>query len=153
MQYILQKEKKRKKIQQINLSEGFHMKPKLNSHPSLISIKEIILVEEKLKNNVIQKQFNRTFRRLIAMIIDVTESDNTTSSDCIMALNEITKTMSIIEKKYQKALKKNEYMKMQKKLLLLENKIKEKLIQIRMTNMAKKLKSSLEKEENKERGR
>jgi len=91
----------------------------------------MILVEKKIKEEMMNRQFDRLFRRLIKMTLDVTESEESTSSDCAIALNEVTKTMSILEKKYQKELKAKEYILLQKKLFILETKLKEKLIQIR----------------------
>ncbi len=130
--YKLIKEKKKKKVLNSPLKmEGFHMNPKLNKHKNLIEIKNMVFVQQQIKNQMMLRQLNRTFRRLVKMILDVTESENSTSSDCAIALNEVSKTMSILEKKYQKELEKKEYMHWKKKLLLLENKLKIKLIEQR----------------------
>lgn len=132
MKYQLIREKKKKKLVISFLPiQGFEMNPKLSNHKSLITIKNMILVEKKIKEEMMNRQFDRLFRRLIKMTLDVTESEESTNSDCAIALNEVTKTMSILEKKYQKELKAKEYILLQKKLFILETKLKEKLIQIR----------------------
>ena len=151
---VLEKDKKKKKIADINLPiEGLHINPKIQNHKQLLAIHEMILVDEELKKNMINKQLERTFRKLVAMILDIEESENTSASDCIMALNEITKIESMIEKKYQKELTKKEYERFLKKLNLLKNKLKEKLLQIRTNEMIKKMMGNNEKVVEKGRGR
>lgn len=152
--FALQKEKKKKKVNQISVPlEGFHMKPHLKKHPSLIDVTELTLIEKNTKTQMIQKQFNRTFRKLVAMVFDITESDNATTSDCMIALNEVTKFASMLEKKYERDLQKKELEKLLKKCWLLDNQLKQKLLEIRAKNMFDQMARMDSYEEEKGRGR
>lgn len=122
--FKLIKEKKNKKIKKENIPfEGLHLKPRLKIHNSLISIKEIVIVKDDIKILLIQKQFERSFRKLVAITLDI-ENEGTTSSDCAIVLNEISKTRSILENKFAKDLKEKELQQLERKLSLLEKKIK-----------------------------
>ena len=102
---------------------------------------------------MILKQFDRTFRKLVAMMLDVTESEDTTSSDCAIALNEISKVSSMLERKYERDLQKKEIAKLQKKLLMLDAKIREKLLMIRTNEMLQNMVKTPEHIPEKGRGR
>ncbi len=145
--FSLQKDKKRKKINDLQVPvEGFHMKPHLKKHESLVEINEIILIEDKAKKQMILKQFDRTFRKLVAMVIDVTESDST-ASDCMIALNEVTKVADMIRRKYEKDLKKKDFEKLLKKCWMLDQQLKQKLLTIRTNQMMQQMAINTETEE------
>lgn len=152
--YVIQKEKKKKKIENLNLPiEGFHMNPKLKKHITLIDVNHIVLIPSNLKISMIEKQFNRTFRKLASLVFDVTESDNSTASDCIIALNEVAKVLDMITRKYEKDLQKKDLAKLQKKCLMLENKLKQKLVEIRTNIMLNQMTKQDIYQEEKGRGR
>ena len=88
-----------------------------------------------MKKNLIIKQFNRTFRKLVAIMIDIIESEDTTSSDCKIALDEISKTKNMLIKKAEKELEKKELNKLKKKLTIVEENINKKLLEIRTYEM------------------
>ncbi len=149
---VLKKEPKKKKIENISLPiEGLHMKPKLQNHQNLVTVHEIILVSDELKKNMIGKQCDRSFRKLVALILDIEESDNAMPSDCAIALNEISKVESMMAKKFQKELNQKEYEKWQKKLFILKKKLKEKLLEMRNQELLKKM--LLEQERTEEKGK
>lgn len=132
---------------------GFRMKPKLKKRKSLIDIQEINLIEETLKERIIKTQFNIVYRRLFTMLLDIAESSDTTTGDCIIALNEISKVESMIEKKYQKELNLSETNKMKKKLLLLKQEAERKKIEIRSFELVKEMAKPKVYAEEKGRGR
>jgi len=152
--FSLQKDKKKKKIKNPpNHLEGLQLKPKLKKHPSLIDVSEVTIVEDQIKKEMIQKQFNRTFRKLVAMVFDVTESSGSTASDCVIALNEVTKTASMLERKYEKDLQKKELDQLLKKCWLLDNKLRQKLLEIRTNIMMEQMNTTMDYQEEKGRGR
>ena len=102
---------------------------------------------------MIQKQFNRTFRKLVAMVFDVTESSGSTASDCVIALNEVTKTASMLERKYENDLQKKELDQLLKKCWLLDNKLRQKLLEIRTNIMMEQMNTTMDYQEEKGRGR
>ncbi len=152
LDYQLKKERRKKKAMNLIVPlEGYHMKPKLKKHASFVEIKDLIIIEEDLKQELIIKQFDRHFRKLVAIMIDITENGNSTPSDCAIALNEITKLRDMIERKMAKDLKRKEMEKLMKKLALVEGKIQNKLLEIRTNQMLHAMMISNEIEE--ERGK
>ncbi|MCI8393957.1 MAG: hypothetical protein HFH86_00530 [Bacilli bacterium] len=150
--FILESEKKKMKCKKVlNNLNGLRMHPHFKNKPALISIKEIIIIREDLKKIIIIKRFNKTYRSLISIVLDVTSSDNATSSDCMIALNEVRKLGNILDQKYQCDLEKKEYDKLQKKLEILQTKLKEKLVEIRTNILLEQMKEMQEKEKGKSR--
>ncbi len=136
--YILKKENKKKKIVKITLPiEGIHIKPKLKKHSSLISVSEIVAVSDLIKKDLVMKKFDHAYRKLIAIMIDVTESTDATTGDCMIALNEVTKLEGIMEYKMEQHLKRREYEKLLKKIALVRGKLQNKLLEIRTNEMIK----------------
>lgn len=152
--FLLKKEENKKKIEKIVLPlEGFRMKLHLKKHKKLLEIKEMVIVEQNMKKNLIIKQFNRTFRKLVAIMIDIIESEDTTSSDCKIALDEISKTKNMLIKKAEKELEKKELNKLKKKLTIVEENINKKLLEIRTYEMLQEMTYQKEYQEEKGRGR
>lgn len=150
--YLLKKDKKKQKTQNLILpQEGFRLNPKLKKHESMIDIKDLTIVEENTKKELIIKQFDRQFRKLIAIMMDITNSSNSTTSDCAIALNEVAKVRDMIERKAAKDLKRNELEKLNKKLALVEGKLQNKMLEIRTNQMLQAM--SYQNEEVEERGK
>lgn len=134
--YIVKRDNQKKKIKKIDSTlDGIHIKPKLKRHKSLIEINEIIAIQSDLKKNILMKKFEKMYRKLFSIMLDITESSDATTSDCIIALNEASKIESMIERELKKELKQKEYEKLQKKLALVEGKIQNKLLEIRTNEM------------------
>ena len=94
------------------------------------------------------------YRKLFAIMLDVTESSDSSSSDCIIALNEVSKIQGMIQLEMEKELKKKDYEKLEKKLALIEGKLQNKLLEIRTNNMLKNMiNKPVEYEEELGRGR
>lgn len=87
------------------------------------------------------------------MVFDVTESSSSTASDCVIALNEVTKTASMLERKYEKDLQKKELDQLLKKCWLLDNKLRQKLLEIRTNIMMEQMNTAMDYQEEKGRGR
>lgn len=152
--YLLKKDRKKPKAKNLVFPQnGFHLNPKLKKHESMIDIKNLIVVEENVKKELILKQFDRHFRKLIAIMMDVTNSSNSSSSDCAIALNEVAKTRDMIERKIAKDLKKSETEKLNKKLALVERSLQNKMLEIRTNQMLQAMTYENEKIEERGKGR
>lgn len=149
MSYVLKREEKKKKVIFFPMPfDGYKMKPKLKNRATLIAIGEITLVKESLKTSFIKIQFNIVYRKLVAILIDVLESEDASSADCMMALNEYTKLESMIKLKFSKDLKREELDKFRKKIAILENKMQKKLIEIRSKELVEEMKHVPDRTEN-----
>jgi len=85
---------------------------------------KIIIYDEKLIESVIEKKFNQKYRKLLYIIMDINENDDSTESDTLLCLEKIEELKKLLINKYYKYITKdilNKYLKM---IYLLEEKIK-----------------------------
>lgn len=137
--YLLKKDKKKWKIEKLVSFDGIHMQPKLKKHETLMEIQDLTIIDDEMKKEFLMKQFNRQYRKLVAIMLDIVESNDTSTTDCAIALNEISKVRGIIERKLAKELQQKEVEKLQKKLNLIEGKIKNKFLEIQANEMIKSM--------------
>jgi hypothetical protein len=104
----------------LDLKDGFTFSPK-NDSETIITI-----YDEELLNNCIDHKFNNKYKKLLAIIINILQSDDSTDSDFEIALGEVEKQRSIVLKKYEKYLEKKKTTEYLKKLEYLEKELKKK---------------------------
>ena len=125
--YVIKKKNKNKKISKFNyIEEGYCFKPKL------IKISSLHIMNQVVSNPLIKRKLDRSFRKLAAILFSVLHDEDTTDGDCIIALDEIAKEKSKINKEFTQYLKKEEQEKYLKRLKILEQEAKEKLVDIRL---------------------
>ncbi len=140
MDYILHKDQKKKKIiSVIKMEIPYIIEPKLKNRKNMLEIKEILIVNDEIKNNICKIQFNRLFRRLTKIILEVINSGDN-EGDAIIALNEILHAKKMILDKYHNTLSKEEIKIMLKKLEYLEEEIKRYFINVNYLNKNEKSK-------------
>ena len=86
---------------------------------------------------ILKKKLDNSFRRLAAIILSVLNDEDTTSGDCLIALDEIAKEKSIIRNKYKEYLEKAEQEKFLKRLKVLETEVKEKIVDLKIREQQK----------------
>jgi len=129
--YRLEKEGKEKKIGAKKiLNEGLSMKPKLKHRNDFVEVKEIIVVNPSLQEKVLKMQFNIAFRRLLKLVINVTEDTDATSGDVGVVLGEIERMKAILKEKYKQMFSKEEYFSMWRKAEYLEQELEKKRVMI-----------------------
>ena len=112
--YVIKKKNKNKKISKFNyIEEGYCFKPNIKNE-KLIKISSLHIMNQVVSNPLIKRKLDRSFRKLAAILFSVLHDEDTTDGDCIIALDEIAK------EKYLKRLK------------ILEQEAKEKLVDIRL---------------------
>ncbi len=127
--YKIQKDDKVKKLGKKSLKvEGLLMNPKLKNHNTFVDVKEIIIVNPNLKEKVLIMQFHIAFRRLLRLIMSLSEED-ATDGDIKLAFNEVEKMKRVLKEKYEHQIDMEEYHRMWKKACLLESDLKQIVIQ------------------------
>ncbi len=145
--YVIKKKNKNKKIGKFNYEEeGYLFKPNIKSN-NLIKISNLSLMDKEMTIPILKKKLDKSFRKLASIILSVLNDEDTTSGDCIMALDEISKEKAIIRNKYKEYLEKQEQEKYLKRIKVLEQEVKEKIVAIRL------LEETKEEELEKGRGR
>ncbi len=130
--YIIKKKNKNKKIGKFNYEEeGYSFKPNIKS-PNLIKISSLNLMDKEATAPILEKKLNASFRKLAAIIYSILNDEDATSSDAIIALDEIAKEKSMIRNKYKEYLEKESLEKFLKRIKVMEQEVKEKIVELRI---------------------
>lgn len=119
--------------------DGFKYVPQFRTNE--LKVKEIIIVSPNLTDKLIEISFDKKYKKVLEMYLKVLEDGENagTNTNLMLALDEITRLRNIIIKKYQKALSKKTLELLLKKLKILENEIRIKVIDYKMMLEQKKV--------------
>jgi len=101
-------------IVEFNVKKSFSIKNKEE---------KITIYDENLILELIDKKFNKEYKKLLYIIMDINNSDDATESDGLLVRDKIDELKNIILSKYSKHISKemlNRYLKM---ILILEEKL------------------------------
>ncbi len=130
--YIIKKKNKNKRISKFNYEEeGYLFKPNIKS-ANLIKITGLQLMDKKMTVPILKQKINKSFRKLASIILHILNEEDTTSGDCVIALDEISKEKAILRNKYKEYLEKESLEKYLKRLKVLEQEVKEKIVTLRI---------------------
>lgn len=129
MKYCVVKIFQKRKLTKTNLVvDGYKMNPKLKSKKDFIEVNHIIISNDQLQQNTLNRQFHIAYRKLFTIVMDTLESTDATEGDTKLALNEIVKMKRVLETKYKQKIDKKNYKEMCRKTAILEQKLQEKLM-------------------------
>lgn len=129
--YVVKRKNRKKEIVSLNYKYiGYEFKPNIKNE-KMIQIADLYLYDEKMINVVLVKKIDKSFRRLAAITMSVLNDEDATSADAIIALDEVAKLKSVILKKYNIYIKKEEEELNLKRLKVLENNLKERLVYLK----------------------
>jgi hypothetical protein len=104
--------------------DGLNVKP-INRVPGLtIKAKNVLLVDEELRQEYIRKRINRKMDKIIKFMIRILNDDDTTDDDTGLVLDEINRLKGIVINKYKEYLTNTEYKSMLTKLIIIEEEFK-----------------------------
>jgi len=129
--YVVKRKNRKKEIVSLNYKDiGYEFKPNIKNE-KMIQITDLYLYNEKMINVVLMKKMDKSFRRLAAITMSVLNDEDATSADAIIALDEVAKLKSVILKKYYNYIKKEQEELHLKRLKMLENNLKDRLIYLK----------------------
>jgi len=108
------------------LNSEFTVVEKENNVKFTISKSEeekLFVYDEELVENIIDSNFNQKYRKLLYLVMDIEENEDSTDSDCELALIKIEELKNLLLSKYYKYISRellNKYLKM---MMLLEEKL------------------------------
>ena len=86
--------------------KGFHYRIKSN-RDSFLKIKEVIIVNPEIISNLICHNFNKKYQKIVeCFFLNSDLDDDSTSSNLMLALDEVARLRTIIINKYKIFLKK-----------------------------------------------
>lgn len=97
-----------------------------------LGVKDIVIVSPEIAEGLIISSFNKKYKKILEFYISIINPDDESEGNLIIALDEIARLRAIIINKYQNILKKNNAEKLLKKLKLLENEVRTKLIDFKL---------------------
>lgn len=84
---------------------------------------EVLLYEERLINNYIDKQFNNKFKRLLKLVTIVLSESDASDEEYVLCIDELNRLKNLVINEYKKQINSNLYNLYIKKLLIIENKL------------------------------
>ena len=100
--YILKINKNNKKIKEFNSENIYEFNPKNNKN-----IKSFIIFDKEVLNKIFMKKYLVSYKKLIMFISSL--NDESSASDFMICLDELTKLKDTLIYKYKKYLKKEIY--------------------------------------------
>lgn len=114
--------------------KGFHYPIKKNKTGTL-KIKELIIVNPDITTSLICYNFNKRYQRIVECLFnnsDFNEDSDSSETNLMLALDEVARLRTIIINKYQRFLKKQKAEELLKKLKVLENELRVKIIDFKL---------------------
>jgi hypothetical protein len=126
--FLIKKNDEEKDIIVLNLDNiGYDFRPKMTGTDH--EINKITVFNSSMIDIILTKKIEKQFKRVAAIVYDILNSDDENSdSDIAIALDEVSKIRNIILNKYQKFLDKESEKMYLKKLRVLENQLRTKIV-------------------------
>ena len=125
MKYVIDKKNNDKKLVNYKvILEGMSVKPKNNVKNQSIKAGKVVLVDEELKEEYINKRINKKLDKIINFMVRILNEDGTSDDDTGMVLDELNRLKGIVINKYRKEMKESEYKSILAKLILIEEEFK-----------------------------
>lgn len=128
--FVIHEIKKELELEEsISIKGGFKYKIKSSN----LSVKEIMILDPYIIDQLILSNFNRRYKKILEYYISFLQNDDDSSEGNFMiVLDEIARLRSILIKKYNLVVSKKIEEKMLKKLKILENEIRMKIIDYKL---------------------
>lgn len=107
---------------------GFRVTPKNKLKYNGVKVNSLIIVKPSFIEKVLKKKVKRKLDYYLQYIISLMDDDETGTTDLRFALNDLERYKSIVEYKYRKYLNQKYINLLLKKISILENEIKMKII-------------------------
>ena len=135
MAYLIKKNKKTNEIIYMEYDlHGYKFSPK-SKKEAYLDVKEVTVINPELIDSILSIKFNKIFNKLFNKVVDVL-NDDASESDTMMVLGEVELLRGILLNKYQNFLKFEKEELFLKKLRLLENELKVKIMMVREKRLA-----------------
>ena len=131
---LLVKNNKFQKIKKVNLKKlkGFSFKPKNKSLKNGVKVNKLVIINPSFTETILKKKIKNRLELYLRFIISLLdEDDDSDITDLRAALNDLTRYRQIIEKKYLLYLDKKYGEMLLKKIDMLEEELKKKIVKIK----------------------
>ncbi len=145
MAYLIKKNNKTNEIIYMEYDlHGYKFSPK-KTKDAYIDVKEVTLINPEMIDSVLSIKFNQVFNKLFNKVVNIINDDDASESDTMMVLGEVELLRGILLNKYQNFLKSEKEELFLKKLRVLENELRVKVMMIRERKLAMEEELTVEK--------
>lgn len=132
--FLIKKNEEEVNVIKLNLEEnGYDFRPRITNSDAKIN--KITLFNYSMIDVILSKKIDNEFKKIAAIVYDIlANDDDNTTSDATIALDEVARLRGIILNKYQKFLEKEKEKKYLKKLRILENELRAKIVCVNSLN-------------------
>ena len=124
--FILNSNDDERKIIEFKKKECYYFSPKTKKG-SFTSLKSVSVYDSKRVQKIIINRYKVKYQRLMKIINNIINSDDTTEGDFMICLDEIKRLQSVLTIKYEKLLSRKAYEYFIEDLYFLEKVVKDKL--------------------------
>lgn len=135
--YLIKKDKTSGEIIYMEYDiEGYKFKPRNSKEQPFINVNSVTIYKPDMIEHLLAKKFEKKFERLSQIILKfLYQSDEESDEgDLMILLDEIARLRSVVEIKYRKYLKIDEYNEYLTKLVFLDEQVRQKLAIINYRN-------------------
>lgn len=123
--YLIKKENKTNQIKSMEQSHGYTFNPKKKEgEKRYIDVNEVTVYDHSMIDTILTTKFNRTFAKLLAMVQQVLDDEEATTSQTQLCLDEIELVRQILLNKYDEFLNHEKEQLFLKKLKIVENELR-----------------------------
>ncbi len=117
--------------------KGFKYVPKIKNK---LRVSEMTIVNPEIIYALVAANFNKKYKKILELYLLILQNDDEDAAEgyLMRALDEIAKLRSIIIRKYEKLLKKRDIEKFLKRLKIIENELRSKIIDFKLMQEIKK---------------
>lgn len=140
MNYLVNKNSHGDKILNIEELDGYVFRPKLNND-SFIKVNEVKIVDNVMTDKIFTIKFDKAFRKLVTLAMNVISDDDATDDDVGIVLDEAQLVKEILLNKYEAYLSKEKKELFLKKIRVIEQEMRLKQVAIKEYLMYREMQS------------
>lgn len=128
--YLINKSHQDESVVSIRELEGYQFKPR-STKDSYIKVNQVTIVDRVMIDKILTMKFNKSFKKVVALALQVINDEDSDEGNVAIVLGEVELVREILLNRYQKFLSYEKEQLFLKKLRLIENELRMKLVAIK----------------------
>lgn len=128
--YLINKSHQDESVVSIRELEGYQFKPR-TTKDSYIKVNQVTIVDRVMIDKILTMKFNKSFKKVVALALQVINDEDSDEGNVAIVLGEVELVREILLNRYQKFLSYEKEQLFLKKLRLIENELRMKMVAIK----------------------
>ena len=128
--YLINKSHQDESVVSIRELEGYQFKPR-STKDSYIKVNQVTIVDRVMIDKILTMKFNKSFKKVVALAMQVINDEDSDEVNVAIVLGEVELVREILLNRYQKFLSYEKEQLFLKKLRLIENELRMKMVAIK----------------------